>query len=547
MASPIDYFKDLEERGVPDVNYVGELYYQCHRGTYTSQAKTKRGNRKSEVALREAEMWASAAGMLGNFKFPRAEMDEAWRKVLVNQFHDILPGSSIKRVYQDAEATYAEVIETAGAVARSAAASLAPEAAHSLTVFNSLSWERRALVELPADWSGASADGEPLPVQPIEGRTYAELALPPCGWATMTASEGLETTNNLVAEPGQLENEVLRVKFDRLGRITSIYDKEAQRELADGVCNKFAMYKDVPTGWDAWDIDSMYPLTPVELAEEAEVELVARGPLIAVLRIRRKLHGSTMTQHVSLRRSSRRVEFETIIDWQESHKLLKTNFPVAYHANEGIHEIQFGHIRRPNHKSRPFDADRFEVCNHKWTAIAEENCGFAVLNDCKYGVNVDGNSVNLTLLKSAKAPDMSADKGMQEFTYAFYAWNGSLAESNIVREACEVNVPVMTAEGAGGRRSLLCVDAPNVVVETVKPAEDGSRDIVVRLYESKRMATRCKLTTSLPVTAAVQTDMLEQEVGMLELTGGQVLLEFRPFEVKTVRMLANASDGKGSV
>jgi alpha-mannosidase len=257
---------------------------------------------------------------------------------------------------------------------------------------------------------------------------------------------------------------------------------------------------------------------------------------VARLRVTRKLHQSTLTQEISLRRDSRRLDFQTVIDWQESHKLLKVNFPVTIHANEAIHEIQFGHIRRPNHQSRPFDADRFEVANHKWTALAEENRGCAVLNDCKYGVNVAGNSINLTLLKSPLAPDMTADKGRQEFTYAFYAWNGSLADSAVVREAYDLNCPVMTAPGAAGERSLFSVDAPNVVIETVKPAEDGSADVVVRLFESKRMATRCALSTSLPASGAVQTDMLESVQGELPFDNGQISLEFRPFEVKTVRL-----------
>jgi alpha-mannosidase len=257
---------------------------------------------------------------------------------------------------------------------------------------------------------------------------------------------------------------------------------------------------------------------------------------VARLRVTRKLHESTMTQEISLRRGSRRVDFYTVVDWQESHKLLKVNFPVRIHANEGIHEIQFGHIRRPNHRSRPFDADRFEVSNHKWTALAEEKRGCAVLNDCKYGVNVVGNSMNLTLLRAPLAPDMTADKGRQEFTYAFYAWNTSFADSAVVREAYELNCPVTTAAGAAGERSLFLVDAPNVVIETVKLAEDGSGDIVVRMYESKRTATRCTLSTALPVVGAAQTDMLENVQEELWCYGDEVALEFRAFEVKTVRL-----------
>jgi alpha-mannosidase len=258
---------------------------------------------------------------------------------------------------------------------------------------------------------------------------------------------------------------------------------------------------------------------------------------VARLQVKRKLHASEMTQTISLRQGSRRVDFHTVIDWQESHKLLKVNFPVDVYNTEALHEIQFGHIARPTHKSRPFDADRFEVSMHKWTALVEGNRGFAVLNDCKYGVNVDGNSINLTLLKSALAPDMVADKGRQEFTYAFYAWNGTLFDSGLVQEGYDLNSVVATATGSGGQRSLFSVDAPNVIVETVKPAEDGSQDVVVRLYESMRTATRCTLKTSLPVSKAVQTNMLEDAVGELSLENGQIALDFRPFEIKTIRLL----------
>jgi alpha-mannosidase len=360
--------------------------------------------------------------------------------------------------------------------------------------------------------------------------------VPSCGWTTLRAAEPGEGTSGVSATATSLENELLRVELNASGEIVSIVDKQTGREFAAGPCNSFKMYKDVPSWFDAWDIDSMYPLTPVDLDAAAQVEVVTEGPLVAILRVRRRLNESGLTQEISLRRGSRRVEFKTTIDWQESHKLLKVAFPVAVHANEAVHEIQFGHIRRPNHRSRPFDADRFEVCQHKWTALAEEGRGFGVLNDCKYGVNVGGNSINLTLLKSALAPDMHADKGLQEFTYAIYAWEGSLFESGIVREACELNCPVTTAPGAASERSLFRVDAPNVIVETVKLAEDGSGDVIVRLYESMRTATRCTLTTTLPVLAAAETDMLEEQPRLLDLDKGAIAPDFRPFEIKTVRL-----------
>jgi len=536
IAAPIDYFRDMDERGWPDVRYVGELYYQCHRGVYTSQARTKKGMRKSELALREAEMWGTAAAALGGFEIPAEEMDEAWKTVLLNQFHDILPGSSIHRVYEEAEAQLGGVIDLAGKVAGDARSAIAKEG-DGVSVFNSLSWERTVLVELPEGMSGAADfEGKALPTQEANGKTLAEVSVPSCGWTTVKPADVAQPEGGATASDSTIENEHLRVTFDAQGRITSIFDKDEERELAAGPCNEFRMYKDVPSSFDAWDIDSTYMSAPVELAGDAKIEPGAAGPLVASLKIARKLHDSDMTQEVSLRRGARTVEFRTVVDWRERHKLLKVAFPVTVHANEAVHEIQFGHIARPNHFSRPFDEDRFEVPQHRWTALIEGARGCAVLNDCKYGVNVLGNSINLTLLKSALAPDMTADQGRQEFTYAFHAWNGPFAESRVIREGYDLNVPVTTAQGGAGERSLFNVDAPNVVIETVKPAEDGSGDVVLRLYEAMRTATRCTISTTLDVKRATRTNMLEEHESDLAIEGGAVTLDLRPFEIATVRL-----------
>ena len=527
LASPIEFFRDLEKRGIPKDRYVGELYFAAHRGTYTSQARTKRGNRKSELALREAEMWSAAAGALKGYTVPQKTLDEAWKTVLLNHFHDILPGSSIHRVYEEAEAAFAGVIRTAEQICREAAGQITGRPG-GYTVFNSLSWQRTALLPLP---QGASTSA---PSQVIDGKTYVEVTVPPCGWAPLQPNNDASST--LKAAPDRLENDLICVRFNQKGEITSIFDKETGKELAAGLCNSLKMYKDIPILWDAWDIDSMYELTPVELDEPAQIEVVSVGPLAAVLHLTRRINQSTLRQEIVLRRGSRRVDFRTTVDWQESHKMLKVNFPVNFHANEAIHEIQFGHIRRPTHRSRKYDADRFEVPAHKWTCLAEENGGFAVLNDCKYGVGVDGNSINLTLLKSAMGPDMTADKGEQIFTYAFYAWNGSFNDCDLVREGYDLNVPVVLIPGTAEQYSLFSLDAANIILDTVKPAEDGSGDIVLRLYEAKRAATSCTLHTTLPVKSVLVTNMLEEPQGTLEVKGGDIPLKFRAFEVKTIRL-----------
>ncbi len=521
MASPAEFFEDLFAHGLPKERYVGELYFQAHRGTYTSQARTKRGNRRSEFALREAEMWSCAARVLQGFAFTPQSLAEQWRNLLLHQFHDILPGSSIARVYEEAEAAYGEILAAAGQTAQQAARLLAGSG-KGRAAFNSLSWPRRALFATP--------QGE------------VEVELPPCGWAAIPdqpenenagSARALETKDGFV-----LENELLTARFNRRGELISLWDKETGREVLAGPANRLCLYKDVPTKWDAWDLDSMTEMLPVSTDEPVEIEILTAGGLAARLRLRRRLHHSTVEQVVTLRRASRRMDFVTCVDWQERHKLLKVAFPFNIHTNEVISEIQFGHLRRPNHRSRQYDADRFEICNHKWSALVEEGRGAAVLNDSKYGLSARGNTIYLSLLKSAMAPDMNADRGLQYFTYAVYCWNGSLAESDLLREAYDLNVPPLVVDGAAVTEpvSLFRLDKTNIVIETVKPAEDGSRDMILRLYEGMRTATRCTLKTTLPVQAVSQTNLLEEDAQPLDFTDGEVLLDFRPFEIKTIRL-----------
>ena len=544
LAAPIEFFRDLERQGTPN-RYVGELYLQTHRGTYTTQARTKRGNRRSEFALRDAECWGAIAAARAGYRYPLARLDATWKQLLLNQFHDILPGTAILRVYTEAEAAHRQIIATAGEIRQAAQAKLTKTAKPALTVFNSLGWDRTALVELPAGFSyPCDAGGRLLTVQRVERKSLAELTVPACGWTTIRAGGTGRTGaiaraaagSGVQARTDRLENERLRVTLNRSGELTSIFDKETGQELAAEPCNRFLMFKDVPCEWDAWNIDSMYPQQPVKLAAGARLEVITAGPLLGVVRVTRPLGRSRLTQDICLRRGSRRIDFVTVMDWQERHKLLKVAFPVNIHADEAIHEIQFGHLRRPTHRSRPYDATRFEVSHHKWTALAEEGRGCAVLNDSKYGVSVLGHSIRLSLLRAPLAPDMTADRGRQEFTYAFYAWNGSLADSGLVREGYELNCPVTTLAGQAGTDSVFRVDAPNIVIETVKPAEDGSGDVIVRLYESMRTATRATLTVALPVARAFQTNLLEESPGRLAMKRGALVLDFRAFEIKTVRL-----------
>ncbi len=551
IAPPIDYFTELEERRTTLPHYVGELYFQAHRGTYTSQARIKLLNRRSEIGLREAEFWGSMASVLAGRSAPLIVLDRAWKRVLINQFHDILPGSSIGRVYEEAESDLSEVVACAERMTQAAVTALVTDrSGGAMTVFNSLSFSRRVLVAIPHDSDIVTdAVGAPLVTQTQGAHKLVEVTVPPCGWTTVRTCKPAEVTSGgamhtedsrarvYAAETGWvLENELIRATFNATGELVSFWDRESESEWMASPGNAFLMYKDVPRAWDAWDLDSNYVNLPVALDQGSTMEVAAAGPLIASLRVTRQLNNSSMSQEIRLRRSSRRLDFVTTIMWREKHKLLKVAFPVTVHAEEALHEIQFGHVRRPNHASRKYDADRFEVPQQRWTALAEEGRGVAVLNDCKYGVNVIGNRIQLTLLKSAIAPDPHADEGKQVFTYSLATWNSPFFESEVVREAYDLNAPVTIAAGAPRtpEKSLFTLDAPNVFIEAVKPAEDGSGDVVIRLYEAKRTWTRCRLQTSLPVKQIIETDMLENQLRELDVQEGGVTFEIKPFQIVTL-------------
>jgi alpha-mannosidase len=520
LASPSEFLLDLRQHGLPKERYVGELYFQAHRGTYTSQAKAKLGNRRSEFALREAEFWGSIARTLKDYKFTHETLKSDWTSLLLNQFHDILPGSSIQKVYEEVAVAHKNILADATKSAQNAASSLT-QAEKGMSFFNSLSWERNTLIDLPG--------GSEM------------VTIPPCGWTTIQVKRKPKTKNKSSGSKVHittncLENDYLIASLNDRGEIISLLDKNSGMDMLSGAGNRFFLYKDIPARFDAWDIDSMTENMVMETNEPVKIVVEQTDGNVGKLRLSRKINLSTINQVISLQKNSQRIDFETNVDWQESHKLLKVSFPVNVHSEEAIHEIQFGHIKRPTHRSRPFDADRFEVCNHKWSALVEENHGVAILNDCKYGISVLDNDMKLTLLKSALAPDPTADKGMHNFTYSLYYWMGSFMDCRVVQEAYELNIPVLIRDGIAGNGSIFQIDAPNIIIETVKPAEDTSRDIIIRLYESKRALTNCELTTSLPVIRVTQTDMLERIQNELIINKGKISLEFRPFEIKTLRL-----------
>ena len=568
MAGPAEFFHDMEQQGGPVNTYVGELYFSAHRGTYTSQAMIKQNNRLSELAMREMEMWSCLA-MNKGMEYQLSRADALWKEVLLHQFHDILPGSSIARVYVEAEKAHKEIQKGAAEMKEKAFAVLTGLSnEQAVTVFNSLSFERTALVELPERFSGGARtlEGLPVPVQSAEeGESagnpggYAVKALvtiPSCGGVSLIPAEAGNACGEagvVLAEAGKsapvsadqvtvrkqgesfvMENNRVKAVVNDQGEVVSFVLKSSGREFAAEPMNRFRLYKDVPRLFDAWDIDSNYIHQEIEALREAKVEVVSEG-LEGVLKVSGRIGNSSLVQYIRLEAEGTRLNFDTQIDWKELHRLLKACFPVNVYAENGINEIQFGYMERPAHRSRPYDKDRFEVCNHHYSAFCDGVHGAAVLNDSKYGISMNGNALELSLLRASACPEMQADNRVHHFTYGFTAWEGSFADSDVVRQGYELNVKPEIYAGALETFSAAEIDQANVILDTMKPAEDGSGDVILRLYESKKAAVTAKVRCALG-SRAYLCDMLENVREEIPVENGEMTLAFGAFEVKTVRM-----------
>lgn len=552
MGSPKEFFHFMEEQGGPRHTYTGELYFSSHRGTYTSQAKIKKYNRACELALREMEWWSALAGKKG-MVYDQSRADSLWKLLLFQQFHDILPGSSIARVYEEARKAFLRILEESQEMLGQALDFLLEDSgdAGTVTIFNSLSFPRKALITLPEEFRNGAVteDGKRVYVQHMEEGYKALVELPAGDGMTLYAAAenaaGQEASDSQYrkacaavrrTETGyEMENDRIFARINALGQVDSYVLKSSGREMAAGPMNRLRLFKDIPRHFDAWDIDAGYRDMELDGVRDIQMEIKAEG-LEAVLKVCGKIGNSSFTQTISLAAGQERLEFHTRIHWQELHRLLKTAFPVEVHAETARNEIQFGFVERPAHRSREYDKDRFEVCNHRYTALCDEAHGAAVLNDGKYGISMEGNSLELTLLRAPSSPQMRADNGIQEFTYAFYAWEGSFTESDVVRQGYELNVQPPVRSGRLPEMDTVRTDRKNIIIDTMKPAEDGSTDVVLRLYEAERAAVSAKIMLPAWCRRAFLCDMMEQARQELSIEEGGITLMFHSFEIKTIRL-----------
>lgn len=533
----------------------GELYLELHRGCQTTQSRTKRNNRRCEFLLHNAELLGSMALLHGG-PYDQRSLLEAWRIVLTHQFHDILPGSSITEVYRDAETNYAAARGLIAKAWDSAAAYLlarintaGPGAP--IIVFNPLSWVRTEVVSVCINvprgaFHVVGPDGNVVPSQRVDTEELLFLArgVPPLGYAVYRVVRGAAESpaTELQATTAKLENDCLRVRLDAQGRFSSVYDKREQREALAPARkgNVLQLFDDRPAANDAWDIDHNFDNRQWEPDKTVSVKVIQNGPLRAVVRVVRRTEQSTFTQDITLCVGSPRIDVVTQVDWREKHTLLKVAFPVDVLSARATYHIQFATIERATHDNTECDRARFEAPAHHWADLSEGDYGVSLLNDCKYGYDVKGNTLRLSLLRSPVDPDPHADEGHHTFTYALYPHAGDW-RNGTVQQGFELNQPLVALPAQSHTGSLppvhafAAIDADNVILDTVKKAEDG-REIVVRAYEAYGQRGEASITFAHRPAAVAECDLMEEHDRPLLLRGNTMTFSITPYEIKTFKI-----------
>ncbi|CAM5336061.1 alpha-mannosidase [Streptomyces abikoensis] len=511
FEKPSAFFEKAHAEYAQAPVWAGELYLELHRATLTSQARTKQGNRRSEHLLHEAELWAATAAVRAGFPYPYEALDRIWKTVLLHQFHDILPGTSIAWVHREAAETYAAVAAELEDIVAGALAALAggsPDAGGTV-VFNAAPHGRGEVPALGA--AAASGTVPPVPPVPRDGGGFV------------------------------LDNGLLRAEIDGRGLVVSVYDPAADREaVAPGAAaNLLQLHQDFPNMWDAWDVDHFYRNTVTDLTDAETVEAADDG----AVRVVRVFGSSRVEQRISLPGGERRLDVATEVDWHETEKFLKAAFPLDVHADRVAAETQFGHLYRPTHTNTSWDAAKFEACAHRFVHLEEPGWGVAVVNDSTYGYDVtrsarpDGTgtttTVRLSLLRAPRFPDPRTDQGTHRFRYALVP---AASVGDAVREGYRINLPERRVPGNAGVAPLVRAGSEAVVVSAVKLADDGSGDVVVRLYESLGGRARTRLEAGFPLASASVCDLLERPLAAAATDGDAVPLTLRPFQIVTLRL-----------
>jgi alpha-mannosidase len=577
LSTAGSFFNDLEERlpamKVPE--WKDELYFEYHRGVFTTQAETKRRIRFTEELLLNAEKFASLSSLYG-LTYPSDELNSVWKRLLFDDFHDIFPGSGIAVNYLDAERNLKDVSLSGEHILRSSFRELASHVNTAgpgvpVVIFNSLSWPRSQVVEIDTELPSASRyaevvdrSGKALASQLIhmgkdthQAKLLVLASIPSLGYKTYYvrgSAQAPSVAARVKSTPTTLENEFVRVNIDPAsGCMTSLYDKRSNREALapaetdtggpmNSVCgNLLQTFRDKPKQWDAWNIDPDFEKEHWDVDRADEVKLIESGPLRGILQVKQHFQNSAFVRDIIVTAGSPVVDVKTYVEWHEKHILLKVAFPLSAHNDKATFEIPYGTIERPTTRNTPAEKAKFEVPAIHWADLSDTKNGVSLLNNCKYGYDAKGNVLRLSLLRSPEWPDAHADEGHHEFTYAIYPHAGSWRQALTVRRGYELNYPplVLQTEKHDGSladaHSFLTVAADNVVVTALKKAED-SDDLVVRFYEWAGKDGNVELQFSNTAESAQETNLMEKPGGSLLLKASSLVVPTKPYEIKTVQI-----------
>ena len=555
-----DFFHRLEKE-VAGSRYLnkwrGELYLEYHRGTLTAEAENKKWNRKSELLYQNIEIVNVLASLLldnGFDRYPKTGIDNGWELILLNQFHDIIPGSSIAPVYEDSRKQYKKLI-TDGQYMQSTALERIANATEmnraAVTVFNTLGFSRGGTVILPhtppQGQSYFDENGKELPAQKtwddqwiiafdhVPAKGYRVF---PLGISTQNANA--EKTADINGNRVQTDSYLFDFSDDM--EITRLYCKKIGREVIPKgkVFNRLIAFEEMPYQDNNWNTNAYFEEKSEIVSHVINARVLENGPVRAVLLISRAYHNSIIKQYLTLYKNSERIDIVNEIDWKEDCTILKAEFPVDVNTDKATYDIQFGNLERPTHSNTLADFAKFEASAQKWADMSDNSFGVSILNDCKYGYNIKDGKIRLSLLRSQNCPQEKQDQKKHIFTYSIYPHAGFVADSDTVRHALCLNVPLIGVEATGRGSlptnfSLLACDRDNIIIETIKKAED-SDDVIVRLYETWNKKTDCRLCSDLLIHEAAQCDMMEEHDSKLDIADNTIALSFRPFEIKTLKL-----------
>lgn len=544
-----EYFRCLKEKVEKTDEYVhtwdGELYLEYHRGTYTSQAYTKMMNRKLELLYRETE-WLSTVACLTNNDwslYANNEITKGWKTILRNQFHDIIPGSSITEVYEDAKQEYKEAEDIALDIQNKLEEIYINKDEHTWTIVNNSNWYRNESIDIKCDEDGSfyDEDGNKLKYQRNKDEYTVEIKnIPALGYKRIILKvDDVQYDNNSVFEycDGKISTPKYYIEWNEYGQLTSIYDKENKREvLAKGERgNVLQMFEDKPMAHEAWDIDIFYQEKMREVKDLQSVELIEDGNIKAVIRFKYKYMNTTISQDMIVYANSNRIDFKTNVDWREKKQLLKVAFVVDIRSTMATYDVQFGNVKRPTHWNTSWDRARFESVAQQWVDLSERNYGVSLLNNCKYGHDIKDNVMRLTLLKSATHPDPVQDQGEQNFTYSLLPHSGDFIDGNTVKHAYELNQPLKSIKGmlkSEVKKQLFKFNDTNILVDAIKKAEDEDM-IIIRFHDYSGSRQNVSIDSDYEITGWMETNLMEKPIENLR-NENSINVVVNPYEIKTL-------------